>query len=80
MFCHSAIESAQNDHAAVVQSILENKDLHGAEQVTSYGVSSQRLFQWTFERTLSVMCRYTKLRGCNNSLYEGYIGVILDLR
>eukprot|EP00439_Symbiodinium_sp_Y106_P001418 s5220_g1.t1 len=28
VFCHSAIESAQNDHAAVVQSILENKETH----------------------------------------------------
>ena len=29
MFCQSAIDSAQNDHAAIVQSILENKDLNG---------------------------------------------------
>lgn len=28
VFCHSAIESAQNDHAAVVQNILENKESH----------------------------------------------------
>ncbi|CAE7227049.1 CAC [Symbiodinium natans] len=28
VFCHSAIESAQNDHAAVVQNILENKETH----------------------------------------------------
>ena len=26
MFCQSAIESAQQDHAAVVQSMLENKE------------------------------------------------------
>ncbi|CAJ1342904.1 unnamed protein product [Effrenium voratum] len=28
VFCQSAIESAQNDHLAVVQSILENKEAH----------------------------------------------------
>ena len=27
VFCQSAIDSAQNDHAAIVQSILENKDI-----------------------------------------------------
>lgn len=28
VFCQSAIDSAQNDHAAIVQSILENKEAH----------------------------------------------------
>ena len=28
VFCQSAIDSAQNDHATVVQSILANKQMH----------------------------------------------------
>ena len=28
VFCQSAIDSAQNDHATVVQSILANKEMH----------------------------------------------------
>ena len=31
MFCQSAIDSAQQDHASVVQAILEDKEAHVAK-------------------------------------------------
>jgi len=36
VFCQSAIDSAQNDHAAIVQSILENKEAHLAKIKTLF--------------------------------------------
>ena len=56
MFCQSAIESAQNDHAMVVQSMIDNKTAHltkikalfseiGAEEsgVLTLGVFEEKL-------------------------------------
>ncbi|OLQ09045.1 hypothetical protein AK812_SmicGene7394 [Symbiodinium microadriaticum] len=44
VFCHSAIESAQHDHAAAVQSILEDKEEHVGkvrELFSKFGAASE---------------------------------------